>query len=86
MFGSSFITVMHKPGDDLAEIVEALGGARYVETRTITSFGEPQSVSIFKASAAAAEAQAQQAFLYVTNVFPSKGAARSYIREKEQYT
>jgi hypothetical protein len=86
VFGSAFITVLHEPDTDLAEIVEALGGARHVETHNMTSFGEPKSVSIFKASASTAHEQAQQALWFVTNVFPSKGAARGYIREKEQYT
>jgi len=86
MFGSAFITVMHDSDADLAEIIDTLGGARYIETHTIPSFGEQKTISIFKASAATAREQAGQALWYVTNVFPSKGAARGYIREKEQYT
>ena len=86
MFGSSLITVMHEPDTELAEINEALGGVRHVETHILTSFGEQKAVSIFKTSASTAHAQAEQALWFVTNVFPSKAAARGYIREKEQYT
>jgi hypothetical protein len=86
MLGSAFITVMHEVGDDLPEIAEALGGARHVETHNLTTFGEPKSVSIFMTSASTAKARANEAIWHVTNVFPSKAAARGYIREKEQYT
>jgi hypothetical protein len=84
VFGRAFITVMHDEDEDLDEMVTALGEVKYVETHTISSFGKMQAVSIFRAPAATAHEQA--ATWYVTHVFASKGQARAYIREKEQYT
>jgi hypothetical protein len=77
---------MHEGAGDFADVVEALGPVSHVETHTLTTFGHQQTISIFKTNAATANEQAGQALWFVTNVFPTKGAARDYIREKERYS